>query len=43
MRRKIKGEDFQITDCGKYDLIVVGGGAAGIVTAISASRFGVKV
>lgn len=43
VRKQIKGENSCVTDGGKYDLIVVGGGVAGIVTAVSAARLGVKV
>ncbi len=30
-------------ECGKYDLVVVGGGVAGCATALSAARLGLKV
>jgi len=42
-RLEIKGIKANLTDHGNYDLIVVGGGAAGVCTAISAARYGLKV
>ena len=41
-RDEIKGISRQITDKGKYDLIVVGAGVGGVVAAISAARYGLK-
>ena len=41
-RAQIKGYQTTVTDLGKYDLIVVGGGVGGIVTAITAARYGLK-
>ncbi len=32
-----------IKDCGDYDLVVAGGGVAGICTALTAARYGLKV
>ena len=41
-RREIKNVPDKVTDMGRYDLIVVGGGVAGVVAAISAARYGLK-
>ena len=41
-RLKALGYD-KATECGKYDLVVVGGGVAGCCTALSAARYGLKV
>ena len=32
-----------VVDCGEYDIVVVGGGVAGLCTAISSARLGMKV
>jgi hypothetical protein len=41
LRRKLLG--IEVQEAGKYDLVVIGGGAAGICAAVSAARLGVKV
>jgi len=41
-RRKLLGTE-QTVDAGRYDLVVVGGGMAGICTAVSAARHDVSV
>ena len=41
-RAQIKGIPSTLTDLGRYDLIVVGGGVGGIVSAITAARYGLK-
>jgi hypothetical protein len=41
LRRKML--DIKVQDAGHYDLVVIGGGAAGICAAVSAARLGVKV
>ena len=41
-RALIKGAPVSVTDLGEYDLVVVGGGVGGIVTAVTASRYGLK-
>ena len=41
-RAEIKGEPYGETDLGSYDFIVVGGGVGGIVSAITAARYGLK-
>jgi hypothetical protein len=40
LRRRLL--NIEIQDAGRYDLVVVGGGAAGICTAVSAARLGLK-
>ncbi len=42
-RKKALGLPQTPADAGKYDLVVVGGGVAGVCAAISASRLGLKV
>jgi hypothetical protein len=42
-RRKVLGISEEPIDGGEYDLVVVGGGIAGICTSVSASRLGLKV
>lgn len=42
-REEIKNIKSEIKNLGKYDLLVCGGGVAGVVTAISAARLGVNV
>jgi hypothetical protein len=42
-RRQQLGFDGSPKNAGSYDLVVVGGGIAGICTAVSAARLGVKV
>ncbi len=42
-RHKYLGLTDKPIDAGKYDLVVVGGGMAGICTAVSAARLGCKV
>ncbi|MDP4624522.1 MAG: FAD-dependent oxidoreductase [Akkermansiaceae bacterium] len=42
-RRKLLGLPDQPTDGGTYDLVVAGGGIAGVCTAISAARQGLRV
>ncbi|WP_080905566.1 FAD-dependent oxidoreductase [Parabacteroides sp. Marseille-P3160] len=42
-RRKALGLPDQPQDAGSYDLVVVGGGVAGISAAVSAARLGCKV
>ena len=42
-RALIKDEPAIVTDLGGYDLAVVGGGVGGIVTAVTASRYGLRV
>lgn len=42
-RQRMLGQSSQPKLAGKYDLIVVGGGIAGICTAVSAARLGCKV
>ena len=41
-RAAIKGCGSAVTDLGRYDFIVVGGGVGGIVSAITAARYGLK-
>ena len=41
-RRVALGMEEKASSAGPYDLVVVGGGAAGVTCAISASRFGLK-
>ncbi len=41
-RASIKGVSLAVTDRGRYDIIVVGGGVGGIVTAITSARHGLK-
>jgi len=41
-RRAVLRLDEKALSAGSYDLVVVGGGAAGVTCAISASRFGLK-
>ena len=42
-RKKLLGLSFSPRDAGQYDLVVVGGGVAGMCSAMSASRNGCKV
>jgi len=42
-RLKLAGKELQPADAGHYDLVVVGGGYAGMCSAISAARMGCKV
>ena len=42
-RKKALGLDGEPKDAGSYDLVVVGGGVAGICTAISSARLGLNV
>jgi len=42
-RKKASGRASHIKDAGAFDLVVVGGGVAGICAAISAARLGVNV
>ncbi len=42
-RRELLGLPVMAPAAGEYDLVVVGGGMAGVCTAISAARLGVKV
>lgn len=42
-RALIKGEPTEATELHGYDLVVVGGGVGGIVTAVTAARYGLKV
>ncbi|MEI7829110.1 MAG: FAD-dependent oxidoreductase, partial [Prolixibacteraceae bacterium] len=42
-RKKILGIPAEPESAGKFDLVVIGGGMAGICAAISAARLGVKV
>ncbi len=42
-RSAIKGEAETVKELRGYDLVVVGGGVGGIVTAITAARYGLKV
>ena len=42
-RLKYGGVSYKIKDMGKYDLVVVGGGPAGMAASIAASRNGIKV
>jgi len=42
-RRKLSGLPSEPVLAGEYDLVVVGGGIAGITSAVSASRLGLKV
>ncbi len=42
-RLKLAGKELQAADAGHYDLVVVGGGYAGMCSAISAARMGCKV
>ncbi len=41
-RRAIKGIKDEARDMGHYDLIVAGGGVAGVMAAVSAARYGLK-
>ncbi len=43
LRRKCLNLPDSAPDAGKYDLVVIGGGMAGICAALSASRSGIKV
>ena len=43
LRRRLLGLPEQPEDAGKFDLVVAGGGIAGICTAISAARLGLHV
>jgi len=43
MRRQLTGVGRTVQDAGKFDLVVVGGGLAGTVTAVAAARHGCKV
>jgi len=43
LRRKLLGLQVPTTRAGDFDLVVVGGGLAGICTAVSAARSGLKV
>jgi len=43
LRRKLSGNDGPPQFAGKFDLVVAGGGIAGICTAVSAARLGLKV
>ncbi len=42
-RQRLLGTDRAVADGGRYDLVVVGGGIAGICSAISAARAGATV
>ncbi len=42
-RREIRNENYCAENKGKFDLITVGAGVAGIVSAIAAARMGLKV
>jgi hypothetical protein len=42
-RRQLLGQSASPEDAGKFDLVVVGGGMAGICTAVSAARLGLSV
>ncbi|MBN1846446.1 MAG: FAD-dependent oxidoreductase [Sedimentisphaerales bacterium] len=42
-RRRLRGIPEAPTEAGPYDLVVVGGGMAGMCAAVSAARLGVKV
>ena len=42
-RRRVLGLSEQPEDAGKYDLVVVGGGVAGICASVSAARLGLQV
>lgn len=43
LRRKLLNLDGTLTQAGKFDLVVAGGGVAGMCAAITASRGGLKV
>jgi hypothetical protein len=43
LRRKLLNLDGTLSEAGKFDLVVVGGGVAGMCAAITASRSGLKV
>jgi hypothetical protein len=43
LRRKLSGMSDKPGEAGKFDIVVTGGGIAGICTAISAARLGLKV
>lgn len=43
LRRKIRNEINQPIEKGSFDAVIVGGGVAGIVTAIAAARMGLSV
>ncbi|MBV5283562.1 MAG: FAD-dependent oxidoreductase [Paludibacter sp.] len=43
LRAQLNPETSKIKSAGKYDFVVVGGGMAGVCSAISASRLGLKV
>ncbi len=43
LRRKLLGFDGEPLKAGKFDLVVAGGGIAGICTAVSAARQGLRV
>lgn len=43
LRKKVQGFPERPQNMGKYDLVVVGGGVAGITTSVAAARLGLKV